>query len=112
MSDQPDNTETTEVAVALHYSGKGAPRITAKGRGEVAARIREVAQEHAVPECQNADLVGLLERVELGEEIPEALFVAVAEVIAFAYSLSGGSPTASSDLQAGDHGAASLLGID
>ncbi len=112
MSGSPQQPRKNEVAVALHYSGKGAPRVTAKGRGEVAARIREVAEEHAVPECQNADLVGLLERVELGEEIPQALFVAVAEVIAFAYSLNGRAPAVASDPQAGDHGAAGLLGID
>jgi len=75
------------VAVALKYSGAGAPRVTAKGHGEVADRIRELGLENAVPTHQDPELARVLARVDLGEEIPEALYLAVAEVIAFAYRL-------------------------
>jgi flagellar biosynthesis protein len=78
-----------EVAVALRYDGAGAPRVTATGQGLIAEQIARVAREHDVPLYQDADLARLLASVELGTEIPRALYVAVAEVIAFAYRLSG-----------------------
>lgn len=75
------------LAVALRYDGSGAPRVTAKGRGAVAAEILERARAHDVPISNNGELVELLAKVQLGEEIPEALYVACAQVIAFAYHL-------------------------
>jgi flagellar biosynthesis protein len=75
------------IAVALRYDGNGAPRVTAKGRGAVADAILERACEHNVPVSNNGDLVQLLAQVRLGDEIPEALYVACAQVIAFAYHL-------------------------
>lgn len=77
-------------AIALAYDGKTAPRVTAKGQGYVAEKILALAHEHDVPLYEDAALVQLLARVELGEQIPAGLYVAVAEVIAFAYRLSGG----------------------
>ncbi len=74
-------------AVALRYDGTGAARVTAKGRGPVAAEILKRAREHNVPISNNGDLVELLAQVQLGDEIPEALYVACAQVIAFAYHL-------------------------
>lgn len=79
-------------AVALHYTGRGAPRVTAKGKGIIADEILALAKEHRVPLHEDAALVGLLARIELGDEIPEKLYRAVAEVIAFAYRLSGKRP--------------------
>ena len=76
-----------DVAVALHWDGAGVPRVTAKGRGEVAERIAAIARHHDVPINDDPDLVQVLASVPLGNDIPEALFVAVAEVIAFAYRL-------------------------
>lgn len=78
-------------AVALHYDGEGAPRVTAKGRGDVAEQILKLAREHQIPLREDAELVQLLARVELGDEVPPELYVAVAQVIAFAYRLSGKS---------------------
>lgn len=78
-----------EIAVALHYDGQGAPRVTATGRAELAHAIRRIAAEHEVPLYENAELALALSHVELGDEIPEMLYRAVAEVIAFAYLLSG-----------------------
>jgi flagellar biosynthesis protein len=79
-------------AVALHYSGRNAPRVTASGIGEVADRILEVAREHNVPVHEDALLTAALSQVPLGDEIPENLYVAVAEVLAFVYFLSGRTP--------------------
>lgn len=80
------------LAVALRYDGQGAPRVTAKGRDRLAEEILALAREHNVPLQENAELAGLLARLDLGEEIPEALYLAVAQVIAFAYYLSGKTP--------------------
>ena len=79
-------------AVALRYNGVGAPRLTAKGDGELAQRIIRLAEQHDIPLHHDADLVALLSRIDLGEQIPEALYLAVARVLAFAYTLSGKTP--------------------
>lgn len=81
-------------AVALYYDGKNAPHVSAKGTGAVAEQIISVANEHGVPLCDNAALVDLLVTLELGDEIPEALYIAVAYIIAFAYQLEGKVPDA------------------
>lgn len=77
------------LAVALHYSGKGAPRIVAKGGGDVAERIIQTAREHDVPLEEDAALASVLARVDLGREIPRELYVAVAQVLAFAWMVAG-----------------------
>lgn len=79
-------------AVALYYDGKNAPHISAKGTGAVAEQIMEIAREHGVPLCDNPSLVDLLVTLELGDEIPENLYIAVAYIIAFAYQLEGKTP--------------------
>ncbi|GAB4352260.1 MAG: EscU/YscU/HrcU family type III secretion system export apparatus switch protein [Methylohalobius crimeensis] len=78
-----------DIAVALRYDGTSAPRVVAKGRGETAERITETAEEHQVPLHADPRLASILAQVPLGDEIPRELYVAVAEVIAFAYWLSG-----------------------
>ena len=75
------------VAIALEFDGQNAPRVVAKGRGEVAAKILETAREHAVPVEENAILAEALSAVELDDQIPEPLYQAVAQVIAFVLSL-------------------------
>jgi flagellar biosynthesis protein FlhB len=81
----------THYAVALRYDGtKPAPEVVAKGRGVVAAAIRRVAEEARVPIVHNAPLARTLySQVELGRMIPEELFTAVAEVLAFVYRTAG-----------------------
>ncbi|MBL3528211.1 MAG: EscU/YscU/HrcU family type III secretion system export apparatus switch protein [gamma proteobacterium endosymbiont of Lamellibrachia anaximandri] len=81
-----------DLAIALNYDGENAPKLTAKGRGELAERILALAEEHDVPLHEDAELAALLSQVPLGDEIPEALYRAIAEVIAFAYILSGKRP--------------------
>lgn len=75
------------LAVALRWEGLGAPRITAKGQGEIAQRILDLAAAHAVPLREDPALVEILSQIDLGREIPAPLYLAVAEVIAFAYAL-------------------------
>lgn len=80
------------LAVALQYDGKTAPKVTAKGAGDIAEQILAIAREHDVPLQDNPELVKMLSKIELGDQIPEALYLAVAEVIAFAYMLKGKVP--------------------
>ena len=77
----------SQLAVALHYDRTGAPRVVAKGRGAIGARIIEVAKEHGVPIEENEVLAGALSNVELGDEIPADLYKAVAEVLVFVLRL-------------------------
>lgn len=77
------------MAVALHYNGRGAPRVVAKGGGDVANKIVETARKHNVPLEEDAALASALARVDLNKEIPKELWVAVAHVLAFAWSVAG-----------------------
>jgi flagellar biosynthesis protein len=81
------------IAVALHYDGEAAPRVTASGRGEVAEAICRIAAAHGVPHWEDPQLAVALAQIELGAEVPVELYRAVAEVIAFAYLVAGAAPT-------------------
>ena len=74
-------------SAALTYSGEGAPRLVAKGEGELAERIKATAQELGVPVVEEAGLVQMLCQIPLGDEIPPALYVAVAEVLAHIFRI-------------------------
>jgi len=78
-------------AVALKYDQKrdNAPRVIAKGRGEIAEKIIEVAKAHNVPLYEDKNLIQILEALDLETEIPPELYRAVAEVLAFIYRLNG-----------------------
>lgn len=78
-----------QIAIALEYDGQNAPRVTAKGQGELAERIIETGREHGVAIEQNAVLAQALSTVELDDQIPEELYRATAQVIAFVLSLRG-----------------------
>ncbi len=79
----------SRLAIALHYDHAGAPRVVAKGKGTIGARIIEVARAHDIPIEENEVLAGALSQVELGDEIPAELYKAVAEVLVFVLRLSG-----------------------
>ena len=79
----------TQLAVALHYDKQGAPRVVAKGRGVIGEKIIEVARANDIPIEENEVLAGALSNVELGDEIPQELYKAVAEVLIFVLRLSG-----------------------
>lgn len=76
-------------AVALRYkpSEDHAPEITAKGEGKIAEKIIELALQHDIPIKDDPDLVEILSTLDLNEEIPTTVYVAVAELLAFVYSL-------------------------
>jgi len=78
-------------AVALKYDQKKdkAPRVIAKGRGNIAEKIIAVAREHNVPLYEDKNLIQILEALDLETEIPPELYRAVAEVLAFIYRLNG-----------------------
>lgn len=83
-------TNPTHFAVAIKYdqAGSGAPRVVAKGKDHMAARIRELAKEHGVAIFSAPPLARALFRsTELDQEIPENLFVAVAQVLAYIFQL-------------------------
>lgn len=75
--------------VALKYDGDedAAPKVIAKGKGPVAQEILAIASEHNIPLQHNAELTALLSQLELGQEIPEALYETVAQILAFIFQL-------------------------
>ncbi|MES2150398.1 MAG: flagellar biosynthesis protein FlhB [Pseudomonadota bacterium] len=83
-------TNPTHYAVALKYADgqRGAPMVVAKGSDEVAAKIREIARENKVALLEAPALARALHKhTEIGDEIPEALYAAVAEVLAYVFQL-------------------------
>ena len=101
MSDVPDATvivtNPTHYAIAIRYdrgNENSAPRVVAKGVDEVAQNIKRVARENDVPLYENRPLARALHaRTEIGDEVPEDLFQAVAQVLAYVYRLQAGTPT-------------------
>ncbi len=76
-------------AVALRYNAEQeqVPKVIAKGTGSVAENIIALAEEHGIPVKDDPDLVEILSKLDMNEEIPPSLYVAVAELLAFVYSL-------------------------
>ena len=100
MSPTPDNPQGDQPhaqasalprprrAVGLRYAeGEGAPRLVAKGAGELAERLLALAAEHGIPVREDPDLVELLAQSEVGQEIAPEMYEAVARLIAFLYRL-------------------------
>jgi flagellar biosynthesis protein len=82
-----------KTAVGLKYDGgKGAPKVVAKGHGDLAEEIVEVAKEHGVMIHEDQQLSQLLATLELGDDIPKQLYIVIAELIAFSYVLQGKFP--------------------
>lgn len=77
-------------AAALRYdtTKESAPRVVAKGEGQVAENIIKIAQLHNLPIKKDEDLIELLSKVELDKEVPQALYKAVAELFSFIYKIS------------------------
>jgi flagellar biosynthetic protein FlhB len=83
-------TNPTHYAIALKYDlhSMTAPKVVAKGVDEVAKRIREIADEHDVPILERRELARALYRtVEVGDDIPPALYHAIAEIVAYLYRI-------------------------
>lgn len=87
-----NSSDTPRQAIALKYDGTHAPTLTAKGDEALAEEILRVARDYEVPIYENAELVKLLARMELGDSIPEELYRTIAEIIAFAWNLKGRFP--------------------
>ncbi len=78
-------------AVALHYEDhfEATPKVVATGRGDLAQQIIAAAEAAGVDIVQDPDLLEVLGRVPVGEDIPAELFQAVAEILAFLYRING-----------------------
>lgn len=76
-------------AVALGYNREkdSAPKILASGKGEIASKIIKLANEYEIPIKEDADLVELLSKVDIHQEIPQNLYKAVAEIFTFLYKI-------------------------
>jgi flagellar biosynthetic protein FlhB len=85
-------TNPTEFAVALRYDpdSMNAPRVVAKGQGYIAARIREIAIANGIPILERKPLARALYKMcNVGQEVPEQYFSAIAEILAYVYELNG-----------------------
>jgi flagellar biosynthesis protein len=83
-----ENTSTTQAAAIRYDSERDrAPKITASGRGIIAEKIIELAAEYGIPVKNDPDLIQILSKLEVGTEIPVELYKAVAEILAFVYSI-------------------------
>ena len=81
-------------AAALKYNrgDASAPKMVAKGRGKVAEKIVEIARAHNIPIKEDEDLVEFLSTLDLYQEIPQELYKAVAEILAFLYLVKDRAP--------------------
>lgn len=84
-------TNPTHISVAIRYDRKemDAPLVIAKGSDLIAMKIREIARDNDIPLVENPPVARLLHKVDIGENIPEDLFTAVAEILAYVYTLKG-----------------------
>ena len=82
-------SEDVEMAIALKYDKEKdvAPRVVAKGLRLKAEKIREIAKQYNIPIMKNLPLANALYRIDVGQEVPEELYDAVAEVLNFVYAL-------------------------
>ena len=88
------NQQDPQQAVALVMKPKKdqAPKLVGKGRGHLAEKIIELAKHHNIPIRQDKNLIQILSRLDLNQEIPDNVYQAVAEILAFVYRLSSRKP--------------------
>jgi flagellar biosynthesis protein len=93
---KPENAE--KLAVALRYERRSdpAPRVVAKGTGDLAEAIMLLAREHGVAVREDPDLAQLLSTVELETQIPIEAFIAVAEILSYVYQAKTTAPISTS----------------
>lgn len=86
--------EFIQKAAALKYDDKinNAPKVVAKGKGDIAKNIIKIAQENNLPIRKDEDLIELLSQVEIDKEIPPEMYKAVAEIFSFIYRLTQKQP--------------------
>ena len=93
-------------AIALEYGRHQTPRVTAKGQNELAKRILDEAQKQGVYVAEDPQLLALLGRLDVGEEIPQDMYTAVAVILSWVYWLKGMQP--GDEKKANDSNQASL----
>jgi flagellar biosynthesis protein len=91
-SEIPESLLNAKQAIALSYDGKQAPTVAAKGDDELAQAIIQLALQAQVPIYENAELSQWLSKLELGDEIPQALYITISEILTFVYKLEGKEP--------------------
>lgn len=89
MKKKKEKEPEQALAAAIKYdsAGDNAPQVTASGRGIIAEKIIAIAEENGIPIKNDPDLVQILSKLKVGAEIPVELYRAVAEILAFVYSL-------------------------
>ena len=87
------------VAASLEYRRPGdpgqahvSPRLTAKGEGDAAQRILELARQHRIPIKADPDLITILAQLDVGQDIPPEIYALVAEILAFIYAVNNDWP--------------------
>lgn len=76
-------------AAALEYNKTAAPVVTSKGEGKTAERIIEIAKKNNVYVHKDNDLIEILSKLDIGEEIPHEIYNAVAQILLFVYEING-----------------------
>ena len=92
LDEIPENLLNASQAIALSYDGEAAPTLAAKGEDDLAQAIIQLALQAQVPIYENAELSQWLSKLELGDEIPQAIYLTIAEILAFVYKLEGKEP--------------------
>lgn len=87
MSEELDRAKRRAIALRYDAARDGAPKVIARGKGYTADRIIEIAREHGLHIHHDPNLAALLSTLDVNQEIPEDLYKAVAEVLAFVYRL-------------------------
>lgn len=85
MPEETGHKQTSAAALRYRPPGDTAPKLTAKGRGEIAERILELAREHKIPIHEDPDLIAVLSQLDLDKEIPVELYKPIAEILSFVY---------------------------
>jgi flagellar biosynthesis protein len=79
--------KTSAISIQYNQDGDRAPKVTAKGKGSVAEKIIAIAKEQNIPIKRDKDLMVLLEKIDIGQEIPDSLYKIIAELLAWVYHL-------------------------
>ncbi len=85
MESKPRRGPRAAMAVRYELAREAAPRIVAKGKGEMAERIIALARQHGIPVHEDRELVDALSRLDVQEQIPPELYEVMAEVLTFIY---------------------------
>ncbi len=88
MDDDQEGSRT-QLAAALRYRPPDdrSPKLVAKGSGELAERIIELAREHNIPIREDPDMIAVLSQLDLEKEIPSELYKPIAEILSFVYRI-------------------------